>query len=61
VSLLNKNIAEDSFLVETSPIDKLTWLPSPDFMKIDVEGMESNVLCGGNVTIIKKTNYIYRK
>jgi FkbM family methyltransferase len=59
VSLLNKNIAEDSFLVETSPIDKLTWLPPPDFMKIDVEGMESNVLRGGNVTIIKKKPIIY--
>jgi FkbM family methyltransferase len=45
--------------VEIRRIDSLDWLPSPNFMKIDVEGMETNVLNGAVATIKKNRPTIY--
>lgn len=58
VSLLVKSESSD-VVVEIRPIDKLTWLPQPDFIKIDVEGMEAMVLRGGAATINKNKPIIY--
>lgn len=58
VSLLNKAESSD-VVVEIRPIDTLSWLPPPDFMKIDVEGMESMVLRGGSATINAKKPIMY--
>lgn len=45
--------------VECRRIDDLTYLPSPNFMKIDVEGMELHVLQGGADVIKKSRPVIY--
>lgn len=58
VSLLGRQSgAKDK--VEIRRIDSLSWLPSPNFIKIDVEGMESIVLRGGVNTIKRMTPIIY--
>jgi len=45
--------------VEIRRIDDLTYLPQPNFMKIDVEGMECMVLRGGKATIARQRPTMY--
>jgi FkbM family methyltransferase len=45
--------------VELHRIDDLNYLPQPNFMKIDVEGMESMVLRGGRETILRMRPIMY--
>lgn len=45
VSMLQGGVSGNQ--VEVRKIDSLTWLPQPNFVKMDVEGMESMVLSGG--------------
>lgn len=45
--------------VEIRSIDDLSWLSKPNFIKIDVEGMETSVLKGGVKTINETTPIIY--
>jgi FkbM family methyltransferase len=47
------------YQVEIRRIDSLGWLPPPNFMKIDVEGMEVKVVQGGRETIEKHRPIIY--
>lgn len=47
ISLVNSKKIEDCLQIEIKKIDDLTWIARPNFIKIDVEGMESNVLLGG--------------
>lgn len=58
VSLIG-NGARSGVAVELRRIDKLTWLPQPNFIKMDVEGMESMVLRGGKETIQKQKPIMY--
>ena len=58
VSLI-AGLEESNISVEIRKIDSLSWLPSPDFIKIDVEGMESMVLHGGLKTIASKRPIMY--
>jgi len=45
--------------VAVQRIDELSYLPQPDFIKIDVEGMETMVLRGGVAAIQKKRPTLY--
>ena len=45
--------------VEIRSIDSLNWLDKPDLIKIDVEGMEKEVLIGGKKTIAKHRPIIF--
>lgn len=45
--------------VELRKIDSLTWLPPPNFIKMDVEGMEVNVLNGGKKVIAEHMPIMY--
>lgn len=58
VSLLNAEQPTNK-QVECRRIDDLTYLPSPNFIKIDVEGMEQHVLQGGANTIRQYRPIIY--
>lgn len=58
ISLID-NTKKSDFSVEMRSIDSLSWIPSPNFMKIDVEGMEIMVLRGGFATISAKRPIIY--
>ena len=58
ISLLGpKNNSTEN--IEIKKIDNLLYLPQPDFLKIDVEGMEKMVLLGGYSTIQKNKPIIY--
>lgn len=59
ISLLGRNQNPKRLKVEIRQIDSLWHLPSPNFLKIDVEGMESMVLRGGEKTIHKHRPLIY--
>lgn len=58
VSLIER-LEKSNIAVEVRQIDSLSWLPSPNFIKIDVEGMESMVLRGGLKTIARKKPIMY--
>ena len=58
VSLI-AGLEESNTSIEIRKIDSLSWLPSPNFIKIDVEGMESMVLRGGLQTISSKKPTMY--
>lgn len=56
---LNSKSPEGKSAVEVRTIDDLLWLRPPSFMKIDVEGMEMDVLVGGQETIKQHWPIIY--
>ncbi len=58
VSLLGTSDA-GKVKVEIRSIDALDWLPRPNFIKIDVEGMETSVLEGGTQTISEMAPTLY--
>ena len=58
-SLLNKKFKDkDEVIVKTKTLDSFN-LPKVDFMKIDVEGYEAQVLSGAKKTILKWKPKIY--
>ena len=58
-SLLNKKFKDkDEVIVKTKTLDSFN-LPKVDFMKIDVEGYEAQVLSGAKETITKWKPKIY--
>ena len=59
LSLVKEAQEKSNLAVEIRTIDDLNWLPSPNFLKIDVEGMELDVLVGGKETIRKTSPIIY--
>lgn len=60
ISLIESEKTNDNCLqVEIKKIDNLTWLAKPDFIKMDVEGMESNVLLGGTHLIESQLPSMY--
>lgn len=58
VSLIGSTQLSD-VKVEVRSVDSFTWLPRPNFIKIDVEGMETSVLEGGLKTISEMAPTMY--
>lgn len=58
VSLIGNELLSDS-TVELRSIDSLNWLPAPNFIKLDVEGMEAMVLRDGRKTIQQQSPMMY--
>lgn len=59
ISLIGSFESRTGTSVEIRPMDELHWLPDPTLLKIDVEGMEIDVLGGGRETIKRCRPVIY--
>lgn len=60
ISMIGRqNIEEDGFKVVQEKADNLNYLPAPNFIKMDVEGMELDVLKGANKTIHLTRPFMY--